>query len=71
LFDSLAYDKTMSKDLYKVVDAYTHALTAKYPKIRYIVGMDARSIAFLSSVTPEWLVDNIMIRLLATPAGVK
>jgi len=61
----------MSKDLYKVVDAYTHALTAKYPKIRYTVGMDALALSLLSSITPEWIVDKIMISMFPTPAGVK
>ena len=31
-----------SKDIYKVLDAYEHALLARFPRTRYLVGYDAR-----------------------------
>ena len=32
---------TVSTDLWKVSDAYTHALTSRFPKYRYLVGRNA------------------------------
>ncbi|KAJ8319771.1 hypothetical protein KUTeg_001358 [Tegillarca granosa] len=51
-----------SKDLYKVVDAYVHALTAKYPKIRYMVGTDANTIFRFLYMCPDWISDYIIAK---------
>jgi short-subunit dehydrogenase len=42
-----------------VAKAVQHALTAKRPKIRYVIGMDARILFFLN----HWLPDRWMDRL--------
>lgn len=49
-------------DLNKVIDAYVHAVTAKYPKARYIIGKDA-SLARLLWNLPEWLSDYIIYKV--------
>ena len=51
--------KGSSSELWKVVDAYAHALTARYPQYRYVVGMDAHVIVKLIANFPEWLQDYI------------
>lgn len=47
-----------------VVRAVVHALTAKRPRTRYVVGKDARAISFLARFVPdrlcEWLVSRQM-----------
>ncbi len=46
----------------KVADSIKHALTARRPRTRYLVGADARGQAFLSSIAPDRLVDRIVAR---------
>ena len=41
-----------------VIDAYTHALLGKYPRIRYTVGLDANLYLFLAKL-PDWLSDML------------
>lgn len=53
----------MSHDLWKVVDAYTHALTARYPRYRYAVGVDAFVFTKLIAYLPEWLEDYLFFKL--------
>ncbi|XP_045176008.2 retinol dehydrogenase 7-like [Mercenaria mercenaria] len=43
-----------------VADAMTHALVAKQPKLRYLVGTDAHLFFRLLSWLPEWIVDHII-----------
>lgn len=47
-------DIVASNNLNEVIDAYMHALTAKYPKHRYVCGWDAKlllvPLSFLPSV---------------------
>ncbi|XP_076087442.1 retinol dehydrogenase 16-like [Mytilus galloprovincialis] len=50
-----------------VVDAYVHALTAKYPKYRYIVGNDAKYTFRLLWNLPEWASDYIITRKAIKP----
>lgn len=51
----------------KVADAVEHALTAKRPKTRYIVGTDARIQAAMSAVAPDRLADRLITRQLKLP----
>ncbi|KAK3095115.1 hypothetical protein FSP39_010460 [Pinctada imbricata] len=60
-----------SKDTYKVVDAYVHALCAKYPKYRYVVGTDANTIFRFLWTVPEWLSDFLLCSKLPVPRGIK
>jgi NAD(P)-dependent dehydrogenase (short-subunit alcohol dehydrogenase family) len=50
-----------------VARAVYHALTASRPRIRYRVGKDARLIATLPRVLPDWLLDEIRFRALGLP----
>ena len=43
----------------RVADAVTHALTARRPKTRYLVGWDARTILFLKWLLPDRWFDRI------------
>lgn len=43
-----------------VADAMTHALLAKYPKMRYLVGTDANVFFRVLTWLPEWVVDSIL-----------
>ena len=70
-----AFVKTMvsgliSEDITPVVDAYTHALTAVFPRARYVVGKDAKYLWLTLQALPEFLGD-FFIELLATMNGVK
>ncbi|XP_052818550.1 17-beta-hydroxysteroid dehydrogenase type 6-like [Mya arenaria] len=56
-------DKVGSSNLDLVVDAYEHAVTAKYPKYRYVVGWDANYIFRPLWMAPEWFSDFILSRL--------
>ncbi|KAK3095143.1 hypothetical protein FSP39_010782 [Pinctada imbricata] len=44
----------------KVVDAYQHALTSPYPKIRYKVGIHSWILIPMANYLPEWLMDMII-----------
>jgi len=50
-----------------VARAVHHSLTASRPRIRYRVGKDARLIATLPRVLPDWLLDEIRFRALGLP----
>ena len=60
----------ISEDITPVVDAYTHALTAVFPRARYVVGKDAKYLWLTLQALPEFLGD-FFIELLATMNGVK
>ena len=51
----------------KVADAVAHALTAKRPKTRYLIGTDARLQAVMSTVAPDRLADRLITRQLKLP----
>lgn len=51
----------------QVATAVAHALTAKHPKIRYLLGPDARLKAFLSKWLPASLRDRLILRVLGVP----
>ena len=46
----------------KVADSVRHALTARRPRTRYLVGADARGQAFLKRIAPDRLLDWIVGR---------
>lgn len=60
-----------SNAVHKVVDAYTHALTAKYPKYRYKVGWDANTLFWLIRWSPEWLGDAVLGGRIPLPQGIQ
>lgn len=51
----------------EVAKAVEHALTAKRPKTRYLVGMDARLPAVLAKVVPDRTRDGLIARNLGLP----
>ena len=57
-FDNL--DKTGSHRVTDVVDAYSQALFSRFPRARYVVGLDAKYIFGLLQVLPEWLSDWLL-----------
>ncbi len=46
----------------KVAKAISHALTARRPRTRYLVGADARAQAFFNRLLPDRLVDSVIAR---------
>lgn len=47
-------------DISMVTEAITHALGAKHPKTRYLVGYDARPYVLLTVYTPDWFLDGFI-----------
>ncbi len=43
-----------------VAKAVVHSLTAKRPRIRYIVGWDARIYSVIKRLVPDWILDRIV-----------
>ena len=58
-------------DLGKVVNAYTHAITARFPKTRYVVGFDANILFRLLWNLPDWMTDLALGLTYPTPQGRK
>ncbi|XP_046569854.1 retinol dehydrogenase 7-like isoform X2 [Haliotis rubra] len=54
-----------------VVDAYTHAITAMFPRLRYLVGYDCKYIFRPLWNLPEWILDRILSLGFLKPEGVK
>ena len=50
-----------------VADVVLRALTARQPRTRYLVGKDARRLAFLARWAPDPLFDRIRVRLFGLP----
>lgn len=50
-----------------VAKAIQHALTAKNPKTRYLVGMDARAQAIIARVLPDQLLDRVVASQMGLP----
>ncbi|XP_050412347.1 retinol dehydrogenase 7 [Patella vulgata] len=61
--------ETSSNKLFKVIDAYEHAITARYPKPRYIVGKDAKYFVRLLWTIPEWVSDFVICLNSPRPQG--
>ena len=51
----------------RVAKAVAHALTARRPKTRYLVGTDARLQAAMATVAPDRIVDRLVARQLKLP----
>jgi NAD(P)-dependent dehydrogenase (short-subunit alcohol dehydrogenase family) len=43
-----------------VTQAVRHALTARWPKARYLVGLEARALVLFFALTPTWLADFLI-----------
>ncbi|XP_050412513.2 retinol dehydrogenase 7 isoform X2 [Patella vulgata] len=54
-----------------VIDAYEHAITARYPKYRYLCGNDAKYFYRFLWTVPEWMSDFILCYSSPRPAGIK
>src|SRR5262249_49071455 len=54
-----------------VARAVHHALTARKPKIRYVVGKDAKPLTLLPRLLPDRVLDALRVRMLGlrAPAG--
>lgn len=63
-------EKMMSSRLDLVVDAYQHAMFGYVPRVRYVVGWDAKILMSLLWL-PEWFWDFALTRILPTPASQK
>ncbi|XP_021347792.1 retinol dehydrogenase 2-like [Mizuhopecten yessoensis] len=59
--------QVLSPDLYKVVDALTHALIAVYPRARYVVGLDANIVFRFIWNLPEWIGDRVVAAIFKLP----
>jgi hypothetical protein len=59
----LNWFKVAKKSLDPVVDAYVHALLGRYPRARYLCGLDALMMATLAAM-PEWFSDWAVERLM-------
>ncbi|KAK3094593.1 hypothetical protein FSP39_003745 [Pinctada imbricata] len=65
----LPYQEAADKKIDKVVDAYLHALTSSYPKIRYRVGRDVQFLIPIVNYLPEWVIDILVGQLMPVPKG--
>ena len=54
------YESGMASDITPVVDGYIHAMTAMFPRGRYVIGMDAKLLYVPLSWLPEWLSDLLL-----------
>ncbi len=48
----------------KVAKTLLKAITAKKPKSRYTVGPDAKALAVISRLLPDWMIDKLILRQL-------
>lgn len=53
-------DYFLCKRTHTVVDCMTHAVLARYPSNRYVVGPDTKHIFLILKLLPEGLVDRIL-----------
>ena len=53
-------DKYCSDELWRVVEAYAHALFSRYPRHRYIIGNGAFFVLNVMARLPEWLQDYLL-----------
>lgn len=68
-FARLAYAREKSGSPPEVVaEAIHHALTSDRPRIRYRVGKHAKLLATLPKLLPEWLLDEIRLRMFGLSA---
>ena len=50
---------------YKVSEAVLHAVSAKKPRTRYLLGSDARMLALMARLLPDRVLDRILLKALA------
>jgi NAD(P)-dependent dehydrogenase (short-subunit alcohol dehydrogenase family) len=73
-FARIAYAREKNGSSPEVVArAIHHALTSNHPRIRYRVGKHAKLLATLPKLLPEWLLDEIRLRMfgLSNPPDIK
>ncbi|OWF38518.1 17-beta-hydroxysteroid dehydrogenase type 6-like [Mizuhopecten yessoensis] len=71
LTSGMDFERNMSSNLKEVIEAYTHALTARFPSARYLVGWDAKTLYRFLWSAPEWLSSFLLSRPWPTPRGVR
>ncbi|MBU0993445.1 MAG: SDR family oxidoreductase [Proteobacteria bacterium] len=71
IFNTSKLVNKMAIPMRKVTGAVVHALTAKTPKIRYLVGLEAWILTYFSNLTPTRLVDWIMMNVTRQLAKIK
>lgn len=70
-FTRRAYAREMKGSSPEVVAAAVHhSLTSQHPKIRYVVGKDAKQLAILPRLLPDSLLDALRVRMLGLPSPV-
>ncbi len=68
-FARRAYSREMNGSSPDVVArAVHHALTARHPHNRYLVGKHASLLAVLPKILPEWLLDAVLLRIAGLPS---
>ena len=58
-----AIESPLAGDMEQVVEVYIHAVTARYPQARYVVGTDAKVLLCLQML-PEWIGDWLIANIL-------
>lgn len=53
-------DKACWTDITPVIDAYQHAILGRFPRARYLVGLDLRLVIIPLSYLPEWIFDSVV-----------
>lgn len=56
-----------STNVEEVVSCYEHAVTAVFPRHRYMPGYDARFVLWPLSLLPEWISDPLLVAFLPKP----
>ena len=56
---SLKKVRGIAQPIDPVIDAYTHAITSKFPKARYVVGWDAKLFYVPLSFLPSFISDRV------------
>ncbi|XP_046577209.1 retinol dehydrogenase 16-like [Haliotis rubra] len=62
-------DSMTSSDLSQVTRAYVHAVTARFPRARYIVGRDANIMFRVLWILPLWMKDRLLALHYIKPEG--
>ncbi|XP_071108494.1 retinol dehydrogenase 7-like isoform X1 [Haliotis cracherodii] len=62
-------EKVASPKTHLVVDAYTHAITAMFPRTRYLIGNDCKYFFRPMWNLPEWISDRVLSANFVVPEG--